>query len=175
VLGIGHLGCYMAKKKTTFKTDVKNATATALRTPALPSPRLKSGISAKSMERAKSVFSKFTLSRFAGKEAPPHYVTRTRSLPDVHKHIISKAIDMFESSPTNRAMTIALPEADMKKLLPSFDSAAGTVQLADVLQLVEPRIRGREFFATGNPTLNRLSVEASAQQIFNAFKKDVTK
>jgi hypothetical protein len=102
-------------------------------------------------------------------------VTARRSLVDVRKSVVSKAIDTLESSTTNRAMTLALPSADIEKLLPSFDPKTGRVQLDDVLTLIQQRMGGREFYANGNPTLNRLSLEANVQQIFDDFKKEVSK
>lgn len=165
----------MAKKTPPVTIPVKSVNPSfPLRPPAVPSIRLKSRISAKSVEKAKSAFSKFTLSKFAA-EPPPNYVTTKRSLAAAHKDIVAKTINILQNSQTNRSMTVALPPADIKKLLPSFDSTSGHVQLDDVLRLVEQGMRGREFYARGNPTLNRLSVEASAQQILNAFKKEVKK
>jgi hypothetical protein len=141
---------------------------------ALP-PRLKLRIPPKSVEKAKSAFSNFTLSKFAGNAPPPNYVTAKRSLAAVQKQAISNAIDTLQSSTPNRAITLALPSADVKKLLPSFDAKSGSVQLSDVLGLVQQRMSGTEFFARGNPTLNRLAVEATAQQILDSFMKDLKK
>jgi hypothetical protein len=168
----------MTSKKTSAKVKMPAriaAPAPATRRTPTSAPRSKPRISAKSAEKAQSAFSKFSLSKFATSEAPPTYVTAKRSLVDVQKGVVSKAIDTLENSPTNRAMTLALPSADIGKLLPSFNAKTGRVQLDDVLTLIQQRMGGREFYANGNPTLNRLSLEASVQQIFDNFKKEVSK
>ena len=169
----------MAKKKPPTPTSQARATRSTQSprppAPARPNPLPSSGpkrtLPAKSVEKAKSAFSKFTLSKFAGKEPPPNYVTKERTLTGVQRRLISNKIDTLKSSPPNRSMTLALPPGQIEKLLPSFDSKSGRVQLGDVLGAIQQRMSGTEFYARGNPTLNRLAVEANAQQILKTITK----
>ena len=68
-------------------------------------------------------------------------------------------------------MTIALPEATIKQLLPSYDAKAGTIDLGEVMRLIQQNMRGTEFYAKGNPTLNRLAIQSQVQQIIDTVKQ----
>jgi len=82
---------------------------------------------------------------------------------------------MNNTGAPTRAMTIALPDATLKQLLPSLNTKAGTIDLADVLSLIQKNMGGTEFYANGNPTLNRIAVQAKVQQIINSVKQGAKK
>jgi hypothetical protein len=40
------------------------------------------------------------------------------------------------------------------------------------MSLIQQNIRGTEFYASGNPTLNRLAIQSQVQQIIDNIKQD---
>ncbi len=143
---------------------------------ASPPPALKRPLPAASVARAKKAFKGFSLSRFARDATPSNYVAPGQSPAEVQRQVISKHIDKLKTADgAQRSMTIALPVATIKQLLPSFDTKAGTVDLKDVLSLIQNNMGGTEFYAHGNPTLNRLTVQAQVQQIIDSIKNGAKK
>jgi hypothetical protein len=136
-------------------------------------PVLKRPVAAASVAKAKKAFNSFSLSKFAGDALPPHYVAPGQSPAEAQRRKISQHLDTLKNAvaPT-RAMTIALPDATLKELLPSLDTKAGTIDLADVMSLIQKNMGGTEFYANGNPTLNRIAVQAQVQQIIDNIKQD---
>ena len=123
------------------------------------------------VSRAKEAFKNFSLSKFAGNATPTNYVGRTRTMMDAQRRVISHNLARLQdASDTPRAMTFALPAAALSQLLPSYDANTGKVDLDDVLKLVEQNMRGAEFVANGNPTLNRLAIQSQVQQIIDDIK-----
>ena len=71
-------------------------------------------------------------------------------------------------------MTLALPESEVEKLLPSLNTKASTIELSDVLNFIAQHMRGTEFYANGNPVLNRLALRSRAQELIAAMKQEAT-
>jgi hypothetical protein len=95
---------------------------------------------------------------------------------DTQRRVISHNLARLQgASDTPRAMTIALPAAALSRLLPSYDANTGTVDLDDVLKLVEQNMSGTEFVAHGNPTLNRLAIQSQVQQMIDEVKGGTAK
>ena len=71
-------------------------------------------------------------------------------------------------------MTLALPESEVGKLLPSLNAKAATIELSDVLKIIAQHMRGTEFYATGNPVLNRLALRSRARELIAAINQEAT-
>ena len=129
----------------------------------------------KSVAKASSVFSKFTLSKFPAKSMPSNYVHSAKSpaaVQHVQRQMITQQIERVNNAETpNRGMKLALPKETLRKLLPSFDAEAATIELDDVLKLIEQKMNGTEFYANGNPTLNRLALQSRVQEIMASVKQ----
>src|SRR6266566_2290487 len=139
-----------------FADPPKLPKASASARPKAPSPRaLKRPLPAASVARARQAFKGFTLSRFACDATPSNYVAAGEHHSEVQKRVISNVIDRLRNAdaPT-RGMTIALPDLAAKHLLPSLDAKAGTIDLDEVISLIQKNMNGTEFYANGNPTLH---------------------
>jgi len=139
-------------------------------------PPLKRPLPAKSVAKAGSAFKNFSLSKFAGQSTPPHYVPAGETPTTVHRKIIMQHMQkLSETDTSNGAMTFALPQATIKKLLPSYNPDAATIDLSDVMNLIAKNMRGTEFYSNGNPTLNRLALQSQVQQIISTVTQGVKK
>ncbi len=95
------------------------------------------------------------------------------SVADVQRSNIEQQLNRLnEVNNPNAGMTLAFPPAALKKLLPSFNTKAATIELDDVMQLIARNTKGTEFFAAGNPTLNRLTLQSQVQQIIASIKQE---
>ena len=143
-------------------------------TPSLP--RLKRPVPAASVAKAKEAFKSFSLSKFAGNATPLSHVAAGQSPADAQRRMISQHLDNLNNADTpNRGITIALPDATIKQLLPSFNAKDGTIDLGEVMTLIQKNMRGTEFYASGNPTLNRLAIQGQVQQIIDSVKQEAKK
>jgi len=70
---------------------------------------------------------------------------------------------------TGGGLTLALPESEVEKLLPSLNTNASTIELSDVLNIIAQHMRGNEFYASGNPVLNRLALQSRARELMRAL------
>ncbi len=169
---------------TKTRPSVKRTTqpAVGVNSPPLQPPRmtfappLKRPLPAKSVAKAGSAFKNFSLSKFAGQSTPPHYVPAGETPTTVHRKIIMQHLQkLSETDTSNGAMTFALPQATIKKLLPSYNPDAATIDLSDVMNLIAKNMRGTEFYSNGNPTLNRLALQSQVQQIISTVTQGVKK
>ncbi len=104
---------------------------------------------------------------------PSNHVPAGQRPADVQQQVISRHIDQLKDAPlATRAMTIALPEATIKKVFPSLDAKTRTIDLGEVLRTIQQYMGGTEFYASGNPTLNRLAIQSQVQQIMDTVKQD---
>jgi hypothetical protein len=120
-----------------------------------------------------SVFKNFSLSKFPEK-LPSNYVHSGKNPAAVQRKLIEHQLHKLRKTDMpNRGMTLALPRAttEMQKLLPSFNAKRATVDLKDVMKLITKNMRGTEFYAHGNPTLNRLALQSRVQEIMAAVKQ----
>jgi hypothetical protein len=127
---------------------------------------------AKSRDKAEAAFRDFSMSRFASGARPASYVDPADGPAAVHsaqRRIITQHLDELggggAAGPAAGGMTLALPPAQIGKLLPSLDADAATIDLTDVLNVIGQHLRGTEFFASGNPVLNRIALQARARQL----------
>ena len=134
--------------------------------------RLKARVPAKSISKAKAVFKSFNLSKFAGKELPPNYVAAGKDHKPVQKRgMLQKLSDLKGQPNPNAGMTIALPTASFQQVLPKLNQKAKTIDLTDLMTFVQQNMRGTQFFANGNATLNRLSIRSQVQRILGLQKE----
>ncbi len=136
------------------------------------SPALKRAVPAASVAKAKKAFKGFNLSKFAGNGMPSNYVAAGESSVEAQRRMISRHIENQNNADSAiHGLTIALPDAMLKKLLPSFNAKARTIDLGEVISLIEQNMQGTEFYCSGNPTLNRMAIQSEVQRIIDNVKK----
>jgi hypothetical protein len=69
-------------------------------------------------------------------------------------------------------MTLALPESEVEKLLPSLNPKTATIELSDLMKIIAQHMRGTEFYANGNPVLNRLALRSRARELITAINQE---
>jgi hypothetical protein len=129
---------------------------------ASPSPtlRVKRPLPAKSVQKAADAFKKFSLSRFAQNATPANYVpTAQAKTPSAvaavqRKSVTTQIAALAANPPRTLGMSVALTPTSVAQLLPSLNAKTGTVGLAELLAALQQNLRGKQFYATGNPTLN---------------------
>jgi hypothetical protein len=144
-------------------------------------PEVLRQLPAKYWNKAGKAFEKFSLSRFTQDSRPATYVPRLKendpqAVHDVQRELITQRIKALPNADAlTPGMTLALTPAEMEKLLPSFDKDAGTIELSELLALLGQKMKGTEFYANGNPTLNRLALQskyrAQARAIIDAIQQ----
>jgi hypothetical protein len=155
--------------------------AAPLRPPVLiPKPRPNRPLPVKSVQHAAKAFKNFSLSRFPKGETPSNYVLHAQAkVPSavnaVQRKAMAQQVDSLAARPlANPGITVALPDAVIAELLPSFNAAAGTVDLTELLGVLRIRMQGTDFYASGNPTLNRVVQDSAllsqVQAYINAIK-----
>jgi hypothetical protein len=120
-------------------------------------------VPARSAAKAKAVFKNFSLSKFAAGERAHNYVAPGQHPKAAQAQVITT--HLTQAVAPNRALTMAMPPALLKKLLPSYNPQTGTVSVDDVVNALEQKMRGTEFYSNGDPTLNRLDIESQVQDI----------
>lgn len=167
----------MPTDATSARSSLKPATSPPAAQPkTLSAPALKRPVPAASVAKAKKAFKNFTLSRFAGNGTPSNYVPLGQNPAEAQRQIISQHLENLTSADLPaRGITIALPEDTIKKLLPSFNAETRTIDLGEVIDLIQQNLRGTEFYANGNPTLNRLGIQSQVQQIIDDIKQGAKK
>lgn len=134
---------------------------------------LKRPLPAASVAKAKKAFKSFSLSKFAGNATPSNYIAAGQNPAEAQRQEISRHLNLLSNPDAPpRAMTIAFPDATIKQLLPSLNAKAGTIDLGEVMTLIQKNMRGTEFYANGNPTLNRIAIQSQVQQIIDNVKQD---
>ncbi len=131
------------------------------------------------MDRADSVFKNFSVSGFPKGSKPASYVDPADGPAAVHsaqRRIMTQQLNRLSAmdSPDGGGMTLALPESAVEKLLPSLNAKASTIELSDVLNIIAQHMRGTEFYANGNPVLNRLALRSRARELIAAMKQEAT-
>lgn len=134
---------------------------------------------AKSVKRATNAFKNFSLSQFPGGTVPSTYVTREQvkspaAVAAAQRKTMSAALTAM-TGPANQnvGLSLALPPAQITSLLPSFKNDTGAVDLSDLVNLLTQRMRGKQFYASGNPTLNRVVNESRLLSQVQAFISNI--
>src|SRR5262249_29451507 len=120
-----------------------------------------------SVEKAKSTFKNFSLSRFGKEAVPANYVDRRRAKDPTavqtrQRELITQQLNKLPQTDTqNPGMTLAFPSAklqEIKKSLPGIEKDGGSIQLDDLLKYMQGKMNGTDFYSSGNPVLRRLTV-----------------
>jgi hypothetical protein len=131
----------------------------------------------KSMNTADAVFKNFNASGFPKGAKPANYVEPAdgpAAVQSAQRRIIAQQLDRLSAMETpDGGLTLALPESDVEKLLPSLNAEESTIELGDVLNVIAQYMRGTEFYADGNPVLNRLALRSRARELIAAIKQEV--
>src|SRR5258708_5098584 len=107
---------------------------------------LKRPVPAASVAKAKKAFKGFSLSKFAGNPIPANHVAAGQSPVEVQRRLISTHIENLNHADTpTRAMRVALTDTTIRQLLPSFNVEDGTVDLGEVMGVIQQNMRGTEF------------------------------
>jgi hypothetical protein len=134
------------------------------------------GVRPNSMDRADSVFENFSLSEFSRGSKPASHVEAADGPAAVHsaqRQMMTRQLDRLSAVRTpGGGITLALPESEVATLLPTLNATNGTVELIDVLNIIEQNMRGTEFYATGDPVLNRLALQRRATELIAALKDE---
>jgi hypothetical protein len=130
------------------------------------------------MDRADAVFKNFSVSRFPKGAKPASHVDPAQGPAAVHtaqRQIMTQQLNRLSAMDApDGGMTLALPESEVKKLLPSLNADAATIELSDVLKIIAQHMRGTEFYANGNPVLNRLALRSRARELITAINQAAT-
>jgi hypothetical protein len=130
------------------------------------------------MDRADSVFKNFSVSGFPKGSKPASYVDPADGPAAVHsaqRRIMTQQLNRLSAMDApDGGMTLALPESEVEKLLPSLNAKASTIELSDVLNIIAQHMRGTEFYANGNPVLNRLALRSRARELIAAINQEAT-
>ena len=137
--------------------------------------RMRRPLPAKSVEKAAKAFSTFSLSRFAKGATPANYVPHAQAKsPSAvsavqRKSIATQTVALAANPPPSAGLTLALPPASLAQMLPSLDTNAGTVDLTELLGVLQQNLQGTHFYASGNPTLNRVVQDSSLLSQVQAY------
>lgn len=168
-----------AKKSNAKGNDARRALPApkapprAIKPAPAPSPPIaamvaRRSVPAASRAKAKAAFANFTLSKHGNGAKPENHVAAGQSVVAVQRAAMARQVEQL---PLNGAVSVAFPPDRLKALLPSYDPAAGRVNLDDVMNVLEQNMHGHEFFASGNPTLNRMAVQSQVKDIIAAALK----
>jgi len=122
----------------------------------------------RSVDRADAVFRSFSLSRSPEDTESVSYVNPAEgaTVQSVQREVMGRQLEKLSATDdANVGMTLALPRSMVEELLPSLNERTSTIELSDVLKIVAQHMRGTEFYASGNPVLNRLALQARAREI----------
>jgi hypothetical protein len=130
------------------------------------------------MDRADAVFKNFSMSGFPKGSKPASYVDPAEGPAVVHsaqRRIMTQQLNRLSAMDApDGGITLALPESEVEKLLPSLNAKAATIELSDVLKIIAQHMRGTEFYANGNPVLNRLALRSRARELITAINQGAT-
>lgn len=134
---------------------------------AAASPQAAIKIPTKSLWNARAAFRNFSLSKFPDTSAATNnFVAKGQEVSTVQRRNQINHLKSLDAS--GRSLRIALSDGDLKQYLPSFDGKA--VVLAELMDLIQRKMLGTEFYASGDPTLVRLSVQSRVANIIQTIK-----
>jgi hypothetical protein len=171
-----------ARRKGSWKqTPTHVATLASPHPP--PVKRVVRTLPVKSLARAAYAFKKFSLSRVPKNAAPTNYVSHLESsspsaVSAMQREVMAAQVKtLAKSPPETPGMSLALPQELIAKLLPSLNEKAGTVATPELLDALRQAMRGTEFYASGNATLNRVVRDArvlsQVQALIASIKRGV--
>jgi hypothetical protein len=181
-------------RRPTTQGQFRSAVSPQERTPS--TTFLKQPLPAKYFHRAAKAFANFSLSKFPKKRSeharqehkagsvdstPSNYVPHPKikdpaAVQAVHRKIMTHQLSALQKANTlNQGMTLTVPKATIKELLPSYNEKKGTVNLSEMLNLMRQKMKGTEFYTRGNPTLNRLTLQSQVDQIIKSVTEKAKK
>jgi hypothetical protein len=125
---------------------------------------------ANSVDKAAKAFANFNLSRHAKDAVPPNYIDQnTMNAKDpaavrgVQRDLITQQLNnVAETDARNPGLTLAIAKNDLEAIatsLPGLQANGGTIELADLLDYLRPRMNGTNVYYNGNPVARRLTTE----------------
>ena len=154
----------------------KHPEATA---PVIPVEQIQRPLPRESKTRAAKILKNFSLSKFTDDSLPRNYVPTEKgkdpaAVQAAQRRMLERQVHALkDEGPENPGMTLALPKSMLKQVLPTAEKK-GTVELADLLEVIKQRMTGTELYAKGNPTLSRLSgqlaLQSQVQDIIRSIK-----
>jgi hypothetical protein len=130
------------------------------------------------MDKADAAFKNFSASGFPKGTRPAGYVDLADGPAAVHsaqKRVMKEQLNRLKAMDApDVGMTLALPESEVAKLLPSLNTKAATIELSDVVNVIAQHMRGTEFYANGNPVLNRLALQSRARELIAVINHEAT-
>jgi hypothetical protein len=128
------------------------------------------------MDRANAVFKNFSVSGFPKGSRPASYVDPADGPAAVHsaqRRIMTEQLNRLSAMDApDGGMSLALPESEVGKLLPSLNTKAASIELSDVLKVIAQHMRGTEFYTNGNPVLSRLALRSRARDLITAINQE---
>jgi len=120
-----------------------------------------------SLSKAQTAFRNFSLSRFPdASSAPSSLVGSGQQVSAVQRQSQINHLKSLDAS--GRKLRIALSDSELKQYLPSYDGK--TVVLQELMDVIQEKMRGTEFYVAGNPTFVRLAVQSQAADIIQTIK-----
>jgi len=137
-------------------------------------------LSAKSLHKAKIRFRHFSLSRFASSTHPKNYVAPKKLKDSTAVRTLNRTT-MKENltkwpvqSPPNVGLTLALSDADLEVLIPSYKPKTGSMNLDELLAALKPKMTSTDFYTNKGPPLVQSSeqerLRKAAQEMIQAIK-----
>jgi hypothetical protein len=155
----------------------KRSAASATSAPAA----IKALVPAKSVQSAANKFSNFTLSRFDDKTrsqqrfVAPDQAKQVDAVQKLQRQVMHENIKTLHANDTNVGMTLGLPTATLKRLCPSYNAEAGTVDLTELLTVLRQRMSGTDFYTAGAPPLiqsaEQSRLQTQVKSIIQSIKK----
>ena len=134
-----------------------------------------------SLKKAAKAFKDFNLSRFAADSQPRNYVPThaakdTAAVQALHRELITQQLRTLPTvDPANPGMTLALPEAQLKKLLPSYKPDSGAIDLSEMLAVLRQRMNGTDFYTNGAPPLIQSAEQSRLQTTVKGIIQSIKK
>jgi len=150
--------------------------------PASPAPipklRPQRPLPVTSVQNAAKAFKHFSASRFPKGATPSTYVPHAQArvptaVATVQRKAMAQHLARLAAQPQSAGLTVALPVAVMRQLLPSFNVDAGTVNLTELLGVLRQRMQGTDFYASGDPTLTRVVRDSTLLSQVQAYIKAI--
>ncbi len=135
--------------------------------PVTASPKPVMKIPTRSLSNAKAAFKHFSLSKFPDASAVPNnFVANGQQVSAVQHRTQINQLKSLDAS--GRRLRVALSDSALQQQLPSFNGK--TVVLQELMDLIQRKLRGTEFYAAGDPTLVRLSMQSQVNDIIQTIK-----
>jgi hypothetical protein len=122
--------------------------------------------------RAQAVFANFNPTRVpADVRQDPTYLSDRGNLQVAQRAVIERNLTALAASTVKHSLRLALSREDLARLggsSPGNDGHASvSIDLKNIIGLIEDRLRGAELYATGYPPMTSAAIEADVEQRLN--------